>query len=472
MNKYMLVAIVATLMISYSSCDKRLDLKPFDGVETELAFQKPTDFTNAINGNYSGFKRDFYYGGQHIIMPDLLSDNLALCSEGRRSKQSIFIWEMSGDLTWGGLWTDAYKVINRSNQILENIDILDSGDFKNNVTGQALAMRALAHFDLARAFCKAPSQAGSSDLGIPYVTSSDASQKPSRPSVADTYGNIIADFESAAESIDENGAGKLGKNSVNALLSRAYLYMGDWAKANEKATSVINSGMMVADTASFAQIWTDETDNGVLFQVKITDQDNISPGVEYSQTGEEVRSEYVPDYDFYTKYTDTDVRKAAYFSTSPFAGKDFNHVIKYASRPGSDLNVTDIKVIRMAEVYLNRAEALANLGMDAAALADLDVLRANRYTDYAAGSEAGNDLKDAIDLQRRLELAFEGHRIYDIKRQGEGVSRSSFGDEADGSGLTVPASASAMPAGDTRFEFPIPQSEINANTNMEQNPGY
>jgi len=472
MNKYIILALSAILIFGLSACDKKLELKPFNAVETELAFQTPTDFTNAINGAYSGLTRGGYYGGQHIIMPDVLADNVILCSEGRRSKQSIYIWTMSGDLTWPALWTDAYKVINRANQVLENIEILDGGDFKNDIQGQALALRALAHFDLARAFSKTPTQAGGSDLGIPYITSSDATQRPSRPSVAETYNQIVADFEAASQSIGENGVGKLGKTSVDALLTRVHLYMGDWAKVNERATSVINVSNP-ADTVDFASVWKDESNSGVLFKVEISDQDNISPGVEYSQTGPDgIRSEYVVDYDFYNKYTNTDVRKAAYFTTSTFAGKDFNHIRKYSSRPGSDLNVTDTKVIRAAEVYLNRAEALANQGMDAAALADLDVVRANRYTDFAAGSETGNDLKAAIALQRRLELAFEGHRIYDIKRKGESVNRSAFGDEADGTGLTAPASASTMPAGDTRFEFPIPQSEINANTNMQQNPGY
>lgn len=472
MNKYIIIALSAILIFGLSACDKRLELKPFDAIETELAFQTPTDFTNAINGAYSGLTRSGYYGGQHILMPDVLADNVILCSEGRRSKQSIYIWEMSGDLTWSLIWTDAYKVINRATQVLENIDILDAGDFKNNIEGQALALRALAHFDLARAFSKAPAQAGGGDLGIPYITSSDATQKPSRPSVAETYNQIVAEMESASQKIGENGVGKLGKTSVDALLTRVYLYMGDWSKVSERAASVINASS-VASTADFANVWQDESDSGVLFKVEISDQDNISPGVEYSQTGPDgTRSEYVVDYDFYTKYSDTDVRKDAYFSTSPFTGKDFNHIDKYSSRPGSDLNVTDIKVIRTAEVYLNRAEALANQGMDAAALADLDVIRANRYTDFVTGSETGNDLKAAIDLQRRLELAFEGHRIYDIKRKGESINRSSFGDEADGSGLPTPAAASTMPAGDTRFEFPIPQSEINANTSMQQNPGY
>lgn len=473
MNLYKTIALTAILIVGFASCDDRLDIKPFDAIETEVALQKPTDFTNAINGAYSGLKRGGYYGGQHILMPDVLADNVIICSEGRFSKQSLYIYEMSGDVTWSILWTDAYKVINRANQILENIDALEAGDFRNDIEGQARALRALAHFDLARAFSKAPAQAGGGDLGIPYITSSDASQRPSRPSVSDTYNQIVEDLEAASALVSaDNGVGKFGVNGVNAILSRAYLYMGDWAKANTAATAVINSGALVSSPTDFAAIWTDETDSGVIFKVEITDQDNISPGVEYSQTGAEVRSEYVADYEFYNQYTTTDVRKDAYFSTSAFGSKTFNHIDKYSSRPGSDLNVTDIKVVRMAEVYLNRAEALANMNMDAGALADLDVVRENRYTDFAAGNESGSALKDAVALQRRLELAFEGHRIYDIKRKGEPVNRSIFGDEADGSGLTVPASALSLSAGDSKFEFPIPQSEINANSSMQQNPGY
>ncbi len=107
--------------------------------------------------------------------------------------------------------------------------------------------------------------------------------------------------------------------------------------------------------------------------------------------------------------------------------------------------------------------------MGAEALITLNRLRDLRYTSYAGG-ETGQALEDAIQFERRVELAFEGHRFFDIKRRGESVTRTNAGDIIDGTG-NRPAVV-VLPAGDHRFQFPIPIDEVNANPNFVQNPGY
>lgn len=456
-----------------ASCDKNLDLKPFNALQTEVALQTPADFTNAIRGVYSSIRGGSYYGGWYISTPDVLADNLIVCSEGRTSKQSLHYWNLSGNNTWGALWDEGYRTIYRANSILENLGNLEDGAFKNNIEGEALALRAMAHFDMARVYTKLP-QDGASEMGIPYVTSTDVTLLPDRPTVQLTYDNIIADLEQAKGLISEtNGDGRLGIDAVNGLLSRIYLYIENYDAAITAATAALRGTPSVGSIDAFPGIWTDATDEGVAFKIRHTEADGTSIGVEYSQTGATgVRSEYVVDYAFFQMYKPNDVRTATYFSTSPFAGKNFNHIAKYFGRETGSLNVVDAKVLRWAEVYLNRAEAYAAKGMDAEALADLDVLRSERYTDFAAGSETGQALKDAIQLERRLELAFEGHRFFDLKRQGLPIVRSTFGDEADGGGLTIPADALNLSASDPRFQMPLPQAELNANPNMTQNPGY
>lgn len=462
--------IVSSFLVS---CDQELELTPFNALETEVALQRPSDFTNAIRGTYAAMQGGSYYGGLYISTPDVLADNLIICSEGRNSQQSLHYWNYSGNNTWGGIWSQGYTAIYRANSILENLENLEEGDFKNNIEGEALALRALAHFDMARVYTKFP-QDGSGDLGIPYVTSTDVTLQPSRPSVQQTYDNIIADMTRAAGLInDTNGDGRLGLDALNGLLSRLHLYLEDYDGVISAATGALRGTPSVGSIDIFPGIWLDATDEGVAFKIRHTEADNISIGVQYSQTGSTgVRSEYVVDYAFYQLYGDNDVRKTTYFSTSEFAGKNFNHIAKYFGRETGSLNVVDTKVLRWAEVYLNRAEAYAAKGMDAEALADLDAVRSQRYTDFVAGSETGQALKDAIQLERRKELAFEGHRFFDLKRQGLPITRSTFGDEADGTGLALPAEALTMPAGDSRFQLPLPQAELNANPNMEQNPGY
>src|SRR5690606_33865779 len=156
-----------------------------------------------------------------------------------------------------------------------------------------------------------------------------------------------------------------------------------------------------------------------------------------------------------------------------FSGFIYNHIVKYSGRPGSSAGVVDVKVVRGAEVYLILAEAAARTGDDATALDALDAVRSRRYEPFLSSGETGNALLNAILLERRLELAFEGFRYYDLKRLGLPIIRSaSEGDYADGSGTPAPAGAQVIPANDNRFTLPIPTAERQANPNFEQSPGY
>lgn len=126
--------------------------------------------------------------------------------------------------------------------------------------------------------------------------------------------------------------------------------------------------------------------------------------------------------------------------------------------------------MRTSEILISRAEAYARLNKNTEALVDLNTLRQSRYSNFVVGIETGADLLTAILFERRLELAFEGHRFFDLKRLGLGVTRSSFGDKSDGTGINNVTKT--LPAGDIHFQLPLPQSEINANPNIVQNPGY
>ena len=126
-------------------------------------------------------------------------------------------------------------------------------------------------------------------------------------------------------------------------------------------------------------------------------------------------------------------------------------------------------MLRIEEVYLNKAEAEYNLS--GGGLASLNKIRSNRYSAFVSTNETGQALYNAIMLERRLELAFEMDRYYTLKRLNLPVVRSATdGQFADGTG--VPAEFTNLPAGDFRWQFPIPQDEIDINSNLQQNLGY
>lgn len=467
--------------LGLTSCDKDLDVLPRSSITTEIAYQTQNDFSAATKGSYRRMLGLGLYGASSgpasiYFIPDVVSDNVIINSLGRRSRETFYDWRYTANATASTTFLSGYQVVQNSNIILANIDNLADGDFKNNIKGEALFARGFAHFDLVKLFGKSYISASDSDLGVSFVTSIDASAIPSRNTLKDTYSLIVNDLTESYSLINEdNGVGRANKAVVAALLSRVYLYMGEWQKAVDNAVIVENTGASLASVENFSKIWTNETNDGVVFQLTITNPDGISIGTAWNQSTSsgQIRSEYNCDTDFFNSYSDTDIRKSSYFNTSEFDGVVFNHIVKYKQRPGSNANVVNALPIRYAEVILNRAEAYYNLGgvaNEEKALADLNALRANRYSDYVAGNETGMDLLNAIKSERRKELAFEGHRFFDLKRWGEGVNRSDKGDRADGTG--VKHEFTTLPAGDSRFEFPIPQTEMNSNPNMIQNPGY
>lgn len=480
-NKYIILA----LLVGVASCKKSdLELYPYNQIETSQAFNTEADITLAINGMYAGLKTSgsYYVSGTWNIIADVLADNLITnqSGPGRGTLRTSANWQYTAESTYG-LFAGGYTIIRRANAILENIDKFPDGAFKDNAKGQALAIRGLVYFDMSRVYGKTYLNATATDSVMPYITVTDPTIKPAKEPVHGFYDKVIADLEQAKTLIGTaNGIYRLNKLSVSGVLSRVYLYKGDWAKCIQASTDALGTTPSLPNIANFPNIWKDADPNttsvpslGVLFKVRNTTLDNINtPGVNYYQTVPEgVKSEFLVEYNFKQLFLPEDVRTAAYIQTSPFNGRNYNHVIKYAGRAGSPAGVVDGKVIRTAEVLLNRAEAYYRANNATDALADLVLLKTNRYTGYVPETLTGLPLLNEILAQRRLELAFEGDRFWDLKRRNQPVVRDGTkGDLADGTGF--PYVFTNLPAGSYKFQLPYPVEEINFNTNLKQNPDY
>ena len=375
-------------------------------------------------------------------------------------------------------FSEPYDAVNAANLVIGQIDNLPEGAGKNNILGQALAARAFAHFDLVRVYGKIPTQSSdaNSSLGIVYVKVEDGDvgdplAQPARETVASNYTEIIGDLERASTLIGaSNGEGRLNKNAVFGILSRVYLYNGEWQKAIDAANQVTTP---LATAAQLPGVYTDANNAGIVFELAInttSESGYENVGVLYNQTvSGNIRSEYVIDFGFWNSIEEADQRRAVLQTVGTYESKNYNAIIKFRGETGQVNGRVDIKVVRAAEVLLNKAEAQFNLGLEDEALISLNQLRDLRYSSYLGG-ETGQELEDAIQFERRVELAFEGHRFFDIKRRGEAVTRTNAGDIIDGTG--TPPDVVVLPAGDHRFQFPIPIGEINANPNFVQNPGY
>ncbi len=455
-----------------TSCDDELDQIPFDSFATENAFVTAADFENAIRGAYSALNRGSYYGGAFLANPDVLADNVTFSRSGRGTKFTIHNWQYNAATGYRGLYQDTYTVIYRANQILEFIDGFD-GDSKNNITGEALALRALAHFDNVKVFAKIPTQSGDANgsLGIVYKTETDPLAQNPRQPVGEVYNLIVQDLVDAYALINaSNPDGRMGKQAVATILSRVYLYMGRYQDAVDAANLVTAP---IAPRSDVVGVWTDANTSGLIFYIPNTNEGlNNNIGVQWSQGSQTALiPEYVASYELDQLYdAGNDIRKEAYiFDGTTNSGLAVNGIKKYLGRDGQTNGLVDIKILRAAEARLNKAEALYELGQETAARAALDEVRTRRYENPPSG-ESGTALRDAIRLERRLEFAFEYQRFFDLKRWGLGVTRADFGDLEDGDG--TPSDELVLPAGSFKLQLPIDQSSIIVNPNLQQNPGY
>jgi hypothetical protein len=482
------IAISLVALMLLAGCDDRLFLDPHQSISADQAFETLDDFSYAINGMYAGARSGNLYGGHLNIYPDIMADNLTRSLEGRLSHTALYNWSVSSDYyLMEGVFDQAYLVIYRANKVLEAAEEFEIGDHDEQVEiehykGQALAMRALMHFEMVKMFGKAYSQANASDLGIPYMTTSEAGY-PSRDALLDVYDLVVQDLEDAYGLIDTEAEVKyqFTRAAIAGLQAKVAMEMGDYPTVISKGKEAL-AAEPVAARDKFFGIWKDENKDGVLFYIAVEKKDNITLGVNYSQSSSNgIKSEYVCSYELFQLFDSADIRMTSYITTSDFDGNTYNHIEKFRGRSSSvEANPTpdlvDLKVLRAADMALLVAEAnmIGPAQNPVEALAYLNLVRFNRYdTDMITFPPLDNiGLLDEIRLQRRLELAFEGDRLFVLKRLGRDIERTADGHYADGSG--VGAENLVLEASSFRMQLPLPQSELDVNPNMrdQQNPGY
>ena len=369
------IFLLSVLSLLFSCNNDDVTFYPYNAVSDASVLQKPGDFTNMINGAYAYMiKRggEDGFGQELLIDSEVATDNLILNPQGRQSNKDGFRFTSTPGSTHFDFYYSGYRAINVANYTLAKLNILQDGTFKDNIEGEARFIRAINHFELLRNYSKIPTQSADamSSLGIVYNEVVDPVAKPSRLTVQESYDKVLNDLLIAKDKISDNviANGHPGKAAVYALLSRVYLYMGQWQNCIDNANLAISN--FSGDVATRAQfytsatngLWEDSNSAGVLFKLRIDVVDGITPGVAYSQAaGTQTKSEYCVSKEFYDKFLSTDIRKAAYIKTGPFAGNTYNNISKYDGRAAGTRNLVDVKVLRIEEVYLNKAEAEYNL---------------------------------------------------------------------------------------------------------------
>ncbi len=467
------VALVLLAMFAIPSCTTD-DLDPTLDYEKELdkAIVNVDNVKNLLYGAYSRMTASGYYGRDMIINCEVRTDN---CYANGKSGRFTTASELKYNSNTGFMWNDAYSVIQSANLII-NVDLSKlKGDkaWAKNLQGQAYIIRALAHFDLLAMYGQ---QHVGGDLGVPCMTkvttkdSPEADFQPKRNTVSEVRKLVFSDLDkayslmSASDAIEfDNVSDKevFSRYAAKALEARIALYFKMWDKAAAAAKVVIDSEeYKIVGADEFIGSWYKKRNANSIFELAFNATDNRGiNGLAYiyrRPLGSSPSTGYgdVSAFDKVAQiYSDKDVRLKCLSKQKTKKVVRTINLVKYPNMQGED----NVPLIRIEEVVLTYAEALFEQGKTAEALVELNKIATNR------GLEAYTAIdKNLILDERHRELIFEGFRFNDLVRNGMGIYSSG----------TIGDNMTAVPYGDYRLAWPIPQHEMDANANMVQNKGY
>lgn len=450
-------SLIATVSITISGCNKLDQISPTSVPVTKL-FKDSTSLSEALVGLYSTLEVREYYGGYFPMFADLNSDNGIAGGYQNSALDEFGLYTVTPSNAYlENMYVALYYTIASANGILDGAKKLPgvSPQLLNSVKGQALAIRALAHFDLLRSFGYHWDL--SSSFGIPVVTSvQKATDIVPRSTVAASYTAITNDLTQAATLLNgdaDRNANYINPAIINALLARVYLYKHDYVNAANYASLVINDGAFaLADNNTFPNIYTQKSGKESVFELPFSLQSpsfyNATTYARPDAASTEVLFIASQGLKNFLTSRNGDLR-INLLDTASVSFQPNARTLKYSS----DIAIKDNSayVIRIAEMYLIRAEALGRTN----GVADLNSIRVNRGLAALAPGDVPDDATYALAVadERRAELNFEGHRYFDLARTGQ-VNAV----------LGVPA---------TNSVYPIPLREINATHGVVvQNPGY
>jgi hypothetical protein len=475
-NKLFTISLVAMLMLSITACEKRLDIVPFQSLPPEQALKTESDLNGMLIGAYDALQSTSSYGGDIQLMADLYANRAYLRFRGSFAGllEIASVTTTSNlilkDNAWAAsLWSNAYRTINSCNLVLANLNLVTSSTSKKDrIEAEALFIRGSLYFELARLFGKTWGDGdNSTNLAVPLILTPTPFQVsglkddnyPARASVAAVYGRAITDLQRAATLLPTTNLHYATRSAAWTQLSRIALMQGDYATARDMASNAITDfeGRGISLTPNFRDLYYTYINFGgvapreYVFHMRVTTQDGTNGlNTYYGQTvggipGTAGRGDLDVQTAWVNRHGATDVRRSFFVVTNRRLTQ--KHLDRFGHVP----------VIRLAELYITRAEANFRLGTTVGATPAADI---KRIRDRVALPEipAASLTLENILLERDLELAFEGHYLHDRKRLRESMPGSNF---TNGPAWNSP-----------RLVLPIPQREMDVNKNLVQNEGY
>lgn len=468
MKKIFILTIMSVFALT--SCNDALDILPEDQIPAENAFNSVADLQNGLNAIYNQ-----YNPANTIDYGSNFTDDTKIGADNGGQKVGFHQWVLqanSGEAQT--MWLNCYATINSINRVLAAAgsitpDASEVQDY-NKILGDCYALRAFLHLEVLSYYGVDYDASGA---GVPISDFVIVFEQLPRNTSGEVFAAINDDLDTAmgliSASYTDNGY--VTRDFVTAVRARAALYAGDSVNALA-ATQNLISNYPLADQIQYINMFGDDSDNTeVIFKLLKTDGNNDQRlgGVwHFTGTGGAFME---MSNGFYNAVTSngSDVRSLVNVDPASDPANNLHLIGKYLGKNGFDY-LNDAKVFRVSEMYLIRAEILAKGGDYNGAALLLKDLRDARTNSSTALSSFTNlvDAMNEILSERRLELAYEGHRYVDVKRT-RNITNDGFVRDALDCGGAVPCTLGAT---DYRWTFAIPAAELNGNPNMTQAPGY
>ncbi|KAA9354579.1 RagB/SusD family nutrient uptake outer membrane protein [Larkinella humicola] len=480
MKRKFLFAIFFSLALT--SCkDEFLALSPISQASTATFYRTGSDLLNALNGAYGSLQSGGQYG-QFYVVSEIPSDDTRPVLSGSVTDQDEFdkFYQRTTNPFLASRWSDGYRGIYRCNAIIDRSGgVTMNEDQKKRVVGEAKFLRALMYFNLVRVFGDVP-------LIVKEIIDPQEGYEYGRSPVADVYAQIIKDLTDAegALGVSYTGAdvGRATRGAAKALLGKVYLTQKKYVEAAAKLKEVIDAGTYDL-LPSYASVFLASGKNHKesIFDVQYK-KGSIGEGSGFANAYAPENSGNAviqfggggnnqPTADLIAAYEPGDLRKDVSLATSYVNASgvkvDYNFVRKYRDAPVINGDSEDNwPVLRYADVLLMYAEALNETGKTAEALPFLNRIRTRAGLAAKTAADAGTPaaMRLAIEQERRIELAFEGHRWFDLVRTGRALDV-----------LKAKATAIGIKTNltESNLVFAIPQSQIDINpSKVKQNAGY
>jgi len=483
------IIFIALGLILLASCEGFLDVKPGNSAPAETSITTANDAGVAISGLMRKMVSSSYYGRDFIIYGDAKGGDFAIRSQGRGLDGLYTFNHSASSGSYSGYWSQMYHCLLQINNLLANIkNIEDAGKGSTALSdykGQALTARAIIYFDLIRLYGK-PYNMDKASLGVPLILEPlPFNAKPTRSNVEQVYTQILKDLTDAAPLLSKS----IVKGFINyyanmSMQARVNLYMNNYTAALAAAETVITSNKYsLYANDKWVSSWSNEFGAESIFEIAVykeeADLGTSSLGyylMRKSQKSGAMGWFMASDYFVARLGQDPlDVRKGimTYDETS---SSRFGACLKYAGLElKGDKNdtpsATNIKVIRLSEIYLIAAESALNLPTPdmTKAVNYLNAIR--KRAPSLAPATALTINMDMISDERSKELFAEGHRFFDMMRWNKSIE---FNDDFISPAVQIPHRTKIIDRTFYKTILPIPKAEIDANPAIkdQQNPGY